>query len=130
MKWKNRKKCCYCRQIIHPLMLTKEHVIPVSRGGNDSQYNVHPCCQYCNTEKGALSFSEWEKQLRLRIGWLYPGPRRSRLEVALARIPFWIAFVERYEDLMRRKSIRRGRNLSVAPENQMSNPNAPLLEGE
>lgn len=42
---------CSCCQGKKPL--TKDHIIPVSRGGRDSIDNLQALCQSCNSSKGA-----------------------------------------------------------------------------
>lgn len=36
-----------------------DHVVPVSRGGNNSDGNLVTACKLCNREKGARLVSEW-----------------------------------------------------------------------
>jgi 5-methylcytosine-specific restriction endonuclease McrA len=36
------------------LLFTKDHIIPVSKGGKDVQENYQVMCQDCNTKKGNL----------------------------------------------------------------------------
>lgn len=50
-------RCAYCgRQGVE---LTQDHVIPVSRGGADSQSNVVPACRSCNCQKSDKTPEEW-----------------------------------------------------------------------
>lgn len=44
-------KCAYCGCSNKPLQ--KDHVIPVSKGGDDKITNIVPACQKCNASKGA-----------------------------------------------------------------------------
>lgn len=45
--------CCYCgQQIKWPLKYTVEHLVPKSKGGNNTLYNKRPCCHVCNCERG------------------------------------------------------------------------------
>lgn len=44
------KSCAYCGASGVPL--TKDHIIPVMRGGQDVKENVCPSCEPCNTKKG------------------------------------------------------------------------------
>jgi 5-methylcytosine-specific restriction endonuclease McrA len=40
-----------------------DHSIPVSRGGTDHQNNLWPACVSCNTEKGTLTGSEYQRMV-------------------------------------------------------------------
>lgn len=50
------KICVYCSSTAH---LTTDHLIPRSRGGDDSADNVVLACQSCNTSKGEKGVFEW-----------------------------------------------------------------------
>ncbi len=43
--------CCYCGRKFSRKHLTREHVIPVSRGGATSWLNCATCCKDCNNKK-------------------------------------------------------------------------------
>ena len=49
-------RCAYCGQ--HGDGLTPDHVIPLSRGGNNSLSNIVPACGPCNLHKGARTPDE------------------------------------------------------------------------
>lgn len=51
MKEQYEHHCAYCG--CKPDVLTQDHVIPVSRGGNHTASNIVPACQSCNSRKGA-----------------------------------------------------------------------------
>lgn len=44
--------CMYCGGEFHETQLTRDHVIPISRGGRDRWSNVVAACKGCNTHKG------------------------------------------------------------------------------
>ncbi len=44
--------CLYCGGQYHKSELTRDHVIPLSRGGKDRWLNVVAACKRCNTRKG------------------------------------------------------------------------------
>lgn len=45
--------CCYCgKKFSHCVFATKDHLIPLSKGGANNSYNKKNCCRHCNTEKG------------------------------------------------------------------------------
>lgn len=52
--WEN--KCAYCGSEDN---LTLDHIIPRSKGGEDSTNNVICCCHSCNQSKGHNSWEEW-----------------------------------------------------------------------
>jgi hypothetical protein len=58
---RDRFMCAYCGEV-HSRGLTRDHIVPLSRGGRDSWLNVCACCQKCNHMKGAKLLEElgWE----------------------------------------------------------------------
>lgn len=43
------RNCCYCELSISRNEITREHLIPKSKGGKGS--NIAPCCRACNQQK-------------------------------------------------------------------------------
>lgn len=43
--------CHYCRELFYYGELTKDHVVPTSKGGRNIVENVVPCCSACNNRK-------------------------------------------------------------------------------
>lgn len=72
-KKEHRKKkqlvCRYCRRQFDEYYLekTKDHIVPVSRGGLDKKENRVPCCKECNTWKDDKSLENWLKEIRLMV---------------------------------------------------------------
>ncbi len=52
-------KCCYCETTLDHHNYTRDHIIPVSRGGKNQKWNIRPCCRECNTEKDNLMLSSY-----------------------------------------------------------------------
>lgn len=50
--------CLYCGQTFSPAQLTRDHIIPRSRGGEDRWTNVVTACARCNHAKGARTPDE------------------------------------------------------------------------
>lgn len=55
--------CLYCGELFSPRNLTRDHVIPVSRGGSDSWTNVASACRACNQRKNDRTPAEWGVEL-------------------------------------------------------------------
>jgi len=51
---RDRQICAYCGHRFHVDDLTREHIVPVSRGGLDSWMNCITACRSCNGHKGNL----------------------------------------------------------------------------
>ena len=49
---RDRHLCLYCGDHFHKSELTRDHVVPLSRGGRDSWENVVSACLACNVRKG------------------------------------------------------------------------------
>ncbi|MCP4828485.1 MAG: HNH endonuclease [Proteobacteria bacterium] len=43
----------------NPLSATKDHVVPLSKGGEHSQSNIVAACLRCNGDKADLTLDEW-----------------------------------------------------------------------
>ena len=50
---RDRQICAYCGGHFHTDELTREHIVPTSRGGNDSWMNCITACRSCNGRKGS-----------------------------------------------------------------------------
>ena len=50
---RDRQVCAYCGHHFHFDELTREHIVPTSRGGLDSWMNCITACRTCNGHKGS-----------------------------------------------------------------------------
>lgn len=50
-------RCAYCGRA--DVKLTKDHILPISRGGPHTRENVVPACKPCNSRKQARTPEEW-----------------------------------------------------------------------
>lgn len=66
--------CAYCRQPCDGLP-DPEHVIPLSRGGDNSMSNIVAACRPCNADKRDLTPYEWQGDRERR------GLRRIRIDL-------------------------------------------------
>jgi len=55
--------CMYCGEVFSPAKLTKDHVVPQSRGGPDTWTNCVTACGDCNHAKRDRTPEEWGKLL-------------------------------------------------------------------
>lgn len=51
--------CIYCNTTLTEENITADHIIPVSKGGNNSKINLIPCCKTCNEERGDEEFYKY-----------------------------------------------------------------------
>jgi 5-methylcytosine-specific restriction endonuclease McrA len=49
---RDRMLCLYCGNHFHRGELTRDHVLPISKGGRDTWQNVVTACWHCNVRKG------------------------------------------------------------------------------
>ncbi len=50
--------CLYCGRQFKDHDLTRDHIVPISRGGRDTWTNTASCCKRCNSFKGAKTPEE------------------------------------------------------------------------
>ncbi len=55
--------CLYCGDTFSRGELTRDHIVPVSRGGRHSWENSATACRSCNHRKGAKTPEEWGVKL-------------------------------------------------------------------
>ena len=51
------RRCTYCGR--NDIGLTRDHVIPLTRGGSDDISNIVPSCRSCNSRKGTKTREEF-----------------------------------------------------------------------
>lgn len=60
IKWQREGRVCqYCQNSFD----TIDHVIPLTRGGDNMLNNLVPCCRSCNSSKGTKTLAEWKPQI-------------------------------------------------------------------
>ncbi|NOZ54987.1 MAG: HNH endonuclease [Gammaproteobacteria bacterium] len=59
--------CLYCGEQFRHANLTRDHIIPMSRGGTDNWENVVTACFRCNNQKGSKTPEEWGGRKLLAI---------------------------------------------------------------
>jgi hypothetical protein len=72
----NNRFCCYCGVELNEAIVSREHVIPKSKGGKGyslSCENIKPCCRDCNTEKGNLTLREYIGTLNIIFANMKPN---------------------------------------------------------
>lgn len=60
-KHKKDAHCLYCNTKLTKSNATADHIIPISKGGNNCQVNLVVCCFDCNNERGDMDFKEYLK---------------------------------------------------------------------
>ncbi|MDO9236784.1 MAG: HNH endonuclease [Aquabacterium sp.] len=60
---RDRQVCAYCGGHFHVDELTREHIVPTSRGGQDTWMNCITACRNCNGRKGDRTLNELKWQL-------------------------------------------------------------------
>lgn len=72
-------RCWYCGELT-PEAITRDHKVPLSRGGSNERENLVPACDGCNRRKGSLLAYVFLNQLRQLLDPRFAAARR-RLEL-------------------------------------------------
>ena len=56
--------CWYCGKVMEPNKLTKDHVFPRIKGGDNDMDNIIMVCKSCNSSKGDTDLFEWYFNVR------------------------------------------------------------------
>lgn len=95
---RDRHVCAYCGQVFHKDHLTREHIVPQSKGGKDTWTNVVTACGPCNHRKAART----PEQANMPLLYLPYAPNRfedfllqrggkvilaDQMEFLLAKVP-------------------------------------------
>ena len=56
-------RCHYCHSELVPSTITKDHVMPLSRGGSDWASNLVPSCRSCNSRKRTASSADFLRRI-------------------------------------------------------------------
>jgi 5-methylcytosine-specific restriction endonuclease McrA len=64
----NEAKCIYCEKELSEQNSTTDHIIPISKRGNNSQVNLVVTCKDCNNERGNLEFKKYLKIKNPKLG--------------------------------------------------------------
>ena len=63
-KIQHNNYCWYCGKEMKPTNLTKDHVFPRSKGGNNDMDNIIMVCKACNSSKGNMDLFKWYTTVR------------------------------------------------------------------
>ena len=63
-KIRHNNLCWYCGKEMEPNQLTKDHVFPRSKGGDNDMDNIIMVCKSCNSGKGKMDLFEWYATVR------------------------------------------------------------------
>lgn len=97
--------CCYCGEKIKLIELTNEHLVPISKGGNNSLLNKRPCCQPCNTMRGDLDYAKWLQKLRFMRSRTYKTKlSKYKLEAMIENVQYWQHYVNTAKERLYKKS--------------------------
>ena len=100
-----RPFCCYCKRTLEApsarsnLAFTRDHIMPVARGGTRKV----PCCRQCNQLKGSLHPASWRVFTDNFPRWWKNFSTNQEVRRALVELSWHV--LDDFEDLTARENI-------------------------
>ncbi len=106
--------CAYCGRRFHLDDLTREHILPTSRGGQDSWRNCITACKSCNGRKGNRTLDElgWQMYYLPYVPSVYEDMILRGRRIVADQMDFLLASVPLNSRL--RPSVRSSWEMSAA----------------
>lgn len=112
---KGKQYCVYCGTLLDDHRKRNiEHLIPKSRGGNNSNANRFPCCIKCNTDKDDLTPEEYLYVLKARFKRTKSDSQRYNIEISIYNVEHMVHYAETAGD-------------KLFSRNHILNPNASKI---
>tara|TARA_R100000664_G_scaffold31268_1_gene44720 strand:+ start:649 stop:1173 length:525 start_codon:yes stop_codon:yes gene_type:complete len=83
--WRDNNTCQYCRTEYKSSELTIDHVMPRSRGGENTWTNLVTCCKKCNQKKRDRT----PEEARMKLLKKPVQPKTSLLRYTNEIVPIW-----------------------------------------
>lgn len=87
--------CCYCRMnISNSRFATTEHIIPRSKGGNESKHNKRRCCKGCNSMRDNMDLEIFQAHIKLLIVLNPDDKRLLQISFCIEQLMNYVRFNE------------------------------------
>lgn len=101
--------CCYCGKSLTISMFnfTWEHLLPKSKGGNDTFKNKKPCCKTCNNWRGNQTLEQFYRIVKFHLDRKmgYRELAQYDYKIMLENISYWKDYVDSdTRGILKRKS--------------------------
>lgn len=96
---RDKYRCQYCCKKFSPQVLTLDHIIPQSQGGEDAPENLATSCKPCNQRKGPRTPDQARMPLLATPSALRYGLDRAMMDYYAERRPEWAPYL--YKDVVR-----------------------------
>ena len=61
-------RCHYCGAVLTQATFSRDHIVPVSKGGGNNRGNIRPCCRRCNNMKRDLMLDDFREVFKRKTG--------------------------------------------------------------
>jgi len=106
--YNEKEYCCYCgKQFVYPLKWNIEHLVPVSKGGNNSSANKRKYCVYCKAWRGNKPLSNWKKEIQALIELRKNKPFYNQydLKIMIENIGYWQHYIDTAKEKLLKKPV-------------------------